>query len=326
MAGVPALNSFLIDGGRGAGGQGSLFTQDPTQVYNATAKEWAANIDNRNRILVDSHSAVTGPNNVIYISGGRSSKMFNNQQGEMQFPGYMMTFNIATLRRSSEADLLPSPSPLTRLNHRGVLSKDGRTIFYIGGLYPLAPTNENRTDYSYAHVNMSSILTFDTVNAKWGERNATGLEPSARVDHTLSIKPSTGELILYGGRDPDDWLARDDYFYILNTDTMEWSNRTIGVSGNAKSAGRRFAHSAVLVGDKSLFIIWGLHLTGDYQLTQPTTNDLCMLDVETWTWTNDPPVLSLAADDGTVQYDDGNGKLSPGAIAGIVIGAVAAVN
>ncbi|KAI9268139.1 hypothetical protein BDA99DRAFT_558314 [Phascolomyces articulosus] len=93
----------------------------------------------------------------------------------------------------------------------------GSSIYYIGGIN-VTPQG----DYD-GYVSIRSIRTFDTETGQWSTRPVGGsVFPSTRVQHTVTLKPSTGEIILFGG----DYA--EDYIYTLNTrgGDLSWSNRT----------------------------------------------------------------------------------------------------
>ncbi|KAI8148905.1 hypothetical protein BJV82DRAFT_590027 [Fennellomyces sp. T-0311] len=339
MAALPELNRFVIDGGRG-GGRNGLTVQVITAVFNANGDgSWNTSLPAGGRSIVESHSAVA-ENNTVYIAGGRISQLFSGTTGPMQFPQQMTILDVSAGLWSASPASLPSTSSQTRLHNRGAFGNDGQTIFYVGGIYPGTPMDETAAMYYYSAVPMDNILTYNTNTGLWGTRTTTGLLPSTRMDHTLTLKPSTGELIMYGGKQLDTSLPIDDYFYILNTGTMVWSNRSLSTSEGASSAGARHGHSAVLVGNSNLFIIFGS--TGD------SDADLFVLDIDSWSWINSVNAVvvttpepvdgnnstdSNGGGDGNNQGgnkdggndDTGGGSSNAGTIAGAVVGAVAGV-
>ncbi|KAI8148820.1 hypothetical protein BJV82DRAFT_589779 [Fennellomyces sp. T-0311] len=319
MTAVPELNSFVIDGGRGGGRNGSA-VQLITSVYNASGDgSWNRGVPIGSRNPIDSSTAVTGPNNLVYISGGTTNQMFSKVQGAMQFPDRMAIFDVAAQTWSSGVGTVHLLTPESRLHHKAALGKDARTIYYVGGIYPSRTINGGIT-YIYGNISMTDILTYDTINGTWTTVTTSGLIPAPRMDHSLTLKPSTGELIVYGGTEAGSAMPLGDYFYILNTDTMSWSNRTLGTSPGASPGGPRFGHEAILVGE-NLFIIFGS--TGN------SDSNLFVLDIENYSWVNSVPAIDMSQPTGgnneqEDQKGDGYpGELSAGALAGVVIGSVA---
>ncbi|KAI7859136.1 hypothetical protein BDC45DRAFT_496968 [Circinella umbellata] len=336
MAGISELNTFVIDGGSGTGDV--YTTQTPTVTYNATGEgAWNLGINSGGHPQVNSHQAVSDNASTIYISGGRGKA----DSGALQFPVQMTLFDLPSLKLSSTPATLQSVSTQTRLHHKAALAQDGHTIYYIGGIFPAVPfDNTGGSMYSYGHVEMSDILMYDTIQARWTTDKTTGtILPKPRMDHTLTMKPSTGEFIVYGGTQLDSDQPLDDYFYILDPKAKTWSNRTLGTSDGAQSLGPRHSHAAVLAGNSSLFIIFGS--------TGTTDNRIGVLDIENYTWLNTVPAVVLTEVEkekekeeggasGTDQGSNGGSAsdgdsganasgLSSGTIAGAVVGAVAGV-
>ncbi|KAG2219123.1 hypothetical protein INT45_009790 [Circinella minor] len=335
MAGISELNTFVIDGGSGSGDV--YTTQTPTVTYNATgAGAWNLGINSGGHPQV--HQAVSDNTSTIYISGGRGKA----ESGALQFPVQMTLFELPSLKFSSTPATLQSVSSQTRLHHKAALAQDGHTIYYIGGIFPAVPfDNSGGSMYSYGHVEMSDLLMYDTIEGRWTTDKTTGsILPTPRMDHTLTMKPSTGEFIVYGGTQLDTDQPLGDYFYILDPIAKTWSNRTLGTSNGAQGLGPRHSHAAVLTGNSSLFIIFGSSGTTD--------NRIGVLDIDNYTWLSTVPAVVLTEAEkekekeeengATPGTDQGNGGsisdgdsgvsasgLSSGALAGAIVGAVAGV-
>ncbi|KAI8148906.1 hypothetical protein BJV82DRAFT_574220 [Fennellomyces sp. T-0311] len=123
------------------------------------------------------------------------------------------------------------------------------------------PDGGNYIVYGYAEL--STVQTYHTSTGLWNTRTTTGKTPSNRMDHTLTLNIV------------DTQIPVNDYFYTLDTETMNWSTRDLDVSDGGMSAGPRQGHSAVLVGT-NLFIIFGS--------TGSTDAGLFVLDIECWSW------------------------------------------
>ncbi|KAI8148909.1 hypothetical protein BJV82DRAFT_590043 [Fennellomyces sp. T-0311] len=325
IAALPELNSFVIDGGRG--GTEPVPQSMLTVLYNANGDgEWNTSLPLGGHSLVDSHTAVTGPGkNMVYISGGRSSDSYSNITGAAQFPTQMLTYDPPETWSSTPARL-QSTSTQTRLHHKGAFGQDGTTIYYIGGIYPAQASDASGSSYYYGHIEMSDILTYDTVKSVWANVTASGLHPAPRMDHTLTLKPSTGDLIVYGGTQLDSAQPVDDYFYVLDVQSMTWSNQSLSTADGASAGGPCFGHQAILVGNNSLFIIFGSDGSSN--------SNLFVLDINSWTWQATSPAIQV--DDGgnggggdggqsDDPSDDGGSDTSAGTIAGAVVGCVAGV-
>ncbi|KAI8148908.1 hypothetical protein BJV82DRAFT_590038 [Fennellomyces sp. T-0311] len=318
MVALPKLNSFLIDGGT----RGIVSTpQAYTFMYNAAGQgSWNISIPSGGHLHVDSHTAVADPggSNRVYISGGRILAVYG-ATGISQYPTQMVTFDPPS-KFGSSVSTLQSLTSQTRLHHKGAFVNDGTTIWFVGGIYPVVRPGGGGTQYIYAHVDMYDILTYDTVNAMWGNKTASGVHPTPRMDHSLTLKPSTNELIVYGGTELESDQPIGDYFYILDVDNLSWSNQTLGTPNGAQPAGPRFGHAAVLVGNNSLFIIFGSN--GAF------TSDLFVLNIDNWSWMARLPAYITDNATGIEPEDpsdDTSSGLSIGALVGIIVGSVAFV-
>ncbi|KAI8148907.1 hypothetical protein BJV82DRAFT_590036 [Fennellomyces sp. T-0311] len=329
MAVVPSLNSFVIDGGYREAADTS---QPYTYMYNATANQWNANIPPGGHMNVDSHTASTAPGNstIVYINGGRALKEYTELRGLARYPARLTIFNSLTAAWSSSPTAIRLGGSEGRLHHKGAFGKDGSTIYYVGGIYALL--NETASLLSLTHVEMSDILTYDTVNSRWGNASAGGVIGSPRMDHSLTLNPHTGDLIVYGGTVMATSFPIDDYFYVLNTDSMEWRNFSISTPEGATSPGPRFGHAGVLVGQSNLFIIFGVDSTGY------TSSELFVLDIENWQWMTNVPGYAIddveggesenpsqgndGSSEGGGEGEGGEEGISTGALVGAIVGAV----
>ncbi|KAI8144425.1 hypothetical protein BJV82DRAFT_656291 [Fennellomyces sp. T-0311] len=324
MAALPKLNSFLIDGGRGEGHLSNQ-AEHTVSLYNANGTgTWPTINATARPNRIESHVAITGENNVIYIQGGRLSSVYDDSvTGPMTYPDRMTTFtylSASTQIWDQPSDILQSRSPQRRVHHKGAFGPDQRTIYFIGGIYE-ADAVGNSSVYGYAPMN--EILAYDTSSGTWTNRMTSGVTPQRRMDHTVTMKPSTGELIVYGGTEMSSGTPLADYLYTLDTSTWQYRSVTPISSREAPGAGPRFGHAAVLIGNSSLFIIFGSDI--DIQ------NDFHVLDIDdNFTWKSS--VSSLIGLPENSPSDDHNGDdqtssagLSTGALVGIIVGLIAAV-
>ncbi|CDS13389.1 hypothetical protein LRAMOSA05567 [Lichtheimia ramosa] len=155
----------------------------------------------------------------------------------------------------------------------------------------------------------------------------------------LIIASDGKSFICYGGSDTSPILSRDhlpvpnpvrDVAYILdvsNPERLVWKNVTdILVKNTGLSAwnsGRylRFLHSSILLRNQSLFVLFGAN-------NQDVQTDFFIIDTTTWNLTNS---FDWTTDTNSHSDNDDDDKkptsnsISGGAIAGIVIGSLAAV-
>ncbi|CAO0796622.1 unnamed protein product [Mucor circinelloides] len=194
-----------------------------------------------------------------------------------------------------------------------------KKIFYLGGTY------YNSTSQSLFNSYFTYAMTFDTTNGLWSYEPLSGPDyPKERKMHTATLLPDGQNILMYGGT-YDDKVAVQDYCYTLNIPKMTWRMHTLaaplGISGP------RSHHSAVLVNDTSLFIMFGLDKDGN------PTNDLLILDVadvNSISFLSTFPKInnsSTSNTNGTTSNGDNNsntpkqeGGLSTGATIGIAVG------
>ncbi|KAI8137216.1 hypothetical protein BJV82DRAFT_636171 [Fennellomyces sp. T-0311] len=320
MAAVPDHKVILMDGGAGIDDGLSLHSPYNTTTYSIETTRWKTDIpDGHLNILY--HTATLGPDSNVYIFGGRYFPESERPADPVLHPLDMYQFNVQT----SQWSTLTGVSSLSqhRSEHKSVLAKDGKSIYHIGGIYPDTPMYANLTRYNYASAPMNQILVFDTANQQWSTQDLTGLIPSTRCGHSLTLKPNTGEIILFGGYDPLDWATyREDYFYLLDTETMSWSNRTLGTGpGATYTVTTVFDHSAVLVGN-NLFIMFGI-------VPSASSSDIRVLDTNIWSWISFVTGVESPAEptptSPSESSSDSGGSSNAGIIAGAVVGSVAGV-
>ncbi|KAI8149005.1 hypothetical protein BJV82DRAFT_590341 [Fennellomyces sp. T-0311] len=315
MVAVPDYQVIFLDGGAGRSmpGSASLRANYRNIVYNITTESWSTDIPMREDNLIF-HAATLGPNNRVYIWGGRAM-LENGTEQPAKFPLEMYLFDFTTLSWSTESGAQSLRD--TRVLHRSVLGKDGVSIYYVGGIFPDQPMYQNMSEYYFDYDYMDNIIIFNTNTSQWSRRNATGERPFIRNSHSLTLKPTTGELIMFGGTYPFNYtLFCDDYFYILDPESMVWYNRPLTVPDDVDyNVTAIFDHSAVMVGD-NLYIMFGVVPPGR------VTNTVRVLNTVTWSWVNS--VSGVQTTDAAPQPSD-TGDTNAGTIAGAVVGAVAGV-
>ncbi|KAI8149006.1 hypothetical protein BJV82DRAFT_590348 [Fennellomyces sp. T-0311] len=313
---IPDHNAIFIDGGSGKDNPDGYKSKYNTTIYMVDDEQWNTDIES-GHLHTSGHEAILGPGNIVYVWGGASYPDIERQEEALIYPLEMFHFHFQTLSWSIGPAV--SSYQVAREWFSAALGSDGVSIYYVGGESPSAPRFENMTRYYYEPSPMNQILIFDTSGQRWRTENTTGVTPSTRVFHTLTLKPNTGELILFGGMEPRNKTEfREDYFYLLDTVNMEWSTRDISAPpGVAHVVTTIKDHSAVLV-DNNLFIIFGLIRN------QQSTSDVRVLDTELWSWRASISGVSDSTDMPPDSDSSGSG-LSPGAIAGAIVGSVAAV-
>ncbi|KAL0090244.1 hypothetical protein J3Q64DRAFT_1403104 [Phycomyces blakesleeanus] len=163
--------------------------------------------------------------------------------------------------------------------------------------------------------------------SKWNDTiSTTGSLPPTRWAHSLIMDPTNTNAIMFGGCDNNGGAMNDLWLY--NVVKRTWSpQKTTGTPPTP-----RCRHSAVVVG-KYMFILFG----GNNDVFNADIN--VALDMNTWEWTTAPVIGTPSISSSTSgsnsnptspgvissNKDDTSG-ISGGAIAGIVVGAIAGVS
>ncbi|KAI9356054.1 hypothetical protein BD770DRAFT_390342 [Pilaira anomala] len=187
-----------------------------------------------------------------------------------------------------------------------------KKVFYTGGNY------YNTTSASVYSSYLSYTTTFNTVNGEWLEEPINGDPPSQRKQHTTTLLANGDDILLYGGT-VSEKVAVMDYCYTLNVPTMTWKYHNLAAPAGV--SGPRSHHSAILVNNTSLFIIFGLDKDGK------RSNQLSVLDVRdanNITFANTFPFDNPTGNNGDGTKNKDKDGLGAGAIAGIAIGGVIA--
>ncbi|KAI9276909.1 hypothetical protein BDA99DRAFT_121249 [Phascolomyces articulosus] len=330
MVAIPEQNSFVIDGGQRLNIlAGTTPSNEPiteyTDIYNTTGGNgvWLS-LPVGDHQQVYHHTAVYSPTTKrVYLGGGQGRLLVNGKEGAMFFPSKMSIVDLNGQWTTSSNQLMTINSD-TRLHHAAALGPDGNTIYYIGGIYPneTATSATGEATFNFSMVDMASILTYNINDAQWksvyintnGDRSSI---PVGRMDHTVTLHPTTKELIVYGGVDMGAYQGPlRDYVYTLDTTTMTWKNQTPNMPDITTGAGPRFGHAAVLAGNHSLFIIFG-----SVAFDRPTV-DINVLNINDWTWMDTVPAIVVNEND---DDDDDTKGVSTGTIVGAVIGSIVGV-
>ncbi|KAI7895689.1 uncharacterized protein EV154DRAFT_494595 [Mucor mucedo] len=134
-----------------------------------------------------------------------------------------------------------------------VYDKINNRILFLGGEYQ----NPART---YHYQTFSSAPSFNLNDGSWSMQNLTGSNiPTYRVLHTATIFGSDKRsVLLYGGQNSadDNLWAVSDYCYTLDLVLNRWTLQNIIPSSTEVLI--RTRHSALLVDDDTVFIIYGI--------------------------------------------------------------------
>ncbi|KAF1796000.1 hypothetical protein V8B55DRAFT_1468748 [Mucor lusitanicus] len=261
-----------------------------------------------------SNFVALGGTSVPNLTFNNSDGLYNSYAGFYYFTLLNLNTNTWSIPQQSigPADYHTSPT--------ATYHPTTKKIFYLGGTY------YNSTSQSLFNSYFTYAMTFDTTNGLWSYEPLSGPDyPKERKMHTATLLSDGQNILMYGGT-YDDKVAVQDYCYTLNVPKMTWRMHTLaaplGVSGP------RSHHSAVLVNDTSLFIMFGLDKDGN------PTNDLMILDVadvnaisflstfpkiNNSSTSNTNGTLSNGNRDSNAS-NQGGGGLSTGVIVGIAVG------
>lgn len=346
MSSLPNQDTFVITGGVGYANGNSL--GNPVMMYNATSSSWSA-ITSQPFDQTEMNALVpdTQRKDRYFIYGGRKDRLtgYTNVSESESY--------VTTPKFLSTNDLqwsIATEQPVSgRIRHAGVQGKDGRYYFF-GGEYSSSTYNEtsNYTTYGLTEADLSQILIYDETKGWEVVQTASGTVPSQRWHHTATLL-SNGNILIYGGSQASVKVGDnnfihlepvDDTAYVLNTDTMTWSDISSAIQPKeggdtlASLQHRRFGHSAMLVGNDSLFIMFGKTSNSSF------ADGFLILNTTSWIISNYYPGLDAAVgssdgsdtNSGTPGSNSDNGSgggsgggLSGGAIAGVVVGVVVGV-
>ncbi|KAI8150271.1 hypothetical protein BJV82DRAFT_586556 [Fennellomyces sp. T-0311] len=319
MAALPQNNSFVMNGGMGYNNQTALTHQ--TIAFDIKTETWK-HIDSAGALQTRQSTMVVSNDTMVHIWGGNSDQFTGYTLGE-DYSRDMKILNFKSLNWT--ASMLPAAIP-TRIEHTGTLGSDGRTIYYIGGLTATQVLDATgAVTYQVAGIAMSDIVVYDTTAGQWTQRQSAGPTPTARRLHAAALIPNTTRIVVYGGAEATGERPLSDFCYVLETSTLQWQQ--VGFNDASGGAGPRYGHSMIMAGADNLFVIFGIDSTG------ATRNDFHVLNVSNWTWVDNfvgvvprPPETKPSESPEPTNTDADDESPSSGAIAGAVIGAVAAVS
>ncbi|KAI9316678.1 hypothetical protein BX666DRAFT_2041339, partial [Dichotomocladium elegans] len=239
MVAVPSKHCFVVNGGLGYNNRTPLPYQ--TMAFNVSTSSWI-NIESGNQLQTRLAAMVIGNGDKIYIWGGNSD-IYTGAANE-SYPSDMriLDFTVGTWT------FIPYLNgTYNRNEHTATLSRDGRMIYYLGGLTATQYIDTNNTlQYARNIIDMSNIITFDTTNSSWGSVTTSSIAlPTQRRRHTAERIPGTNTLLLYGGAQlvvfVDNTtlfvlfgIAKDgelmNTFSVLNVTSWSWIDTFSGLS------------------------------------------------------------------------------------------------
>ncbi|KAI7887676.1 uncharacterized protein EV154DRAFT_573583 [Mucor mucedo] len=246
-------------------------------------------------------------------------------------------------------DFLVNNIPLLISDQTVTYHPTTRKVVYVGGV------RRGSVETGYTE-NPGNVLTFDTINSNWKIQETTGISrPTARLGHTTTMLNTGDDILVYGGMDKPgsevdvEGILSADYLYTLNLIAFRWT----AYDRPSNSIGPRVYHSAVLVNDTTLFIMFGRKKseTADALVA---ANDIMLLNVTNMSFfssldtypaptivdpaTNQTSTKGQADGQSDSQSDNQSNSqsnnqsdaheskgLSTGAIVGIVVGSVAVI-
>ncbi|ORZ13687.1 hypothetical protein BCR42DRAFT_493069 [Absidia repens] len=332
------ITNWFITSGAGAG---TNYTE-PTLVnntlfYNLKTNEWRTyapssltsdpyNANNPISRQLLGVSACSQSNNksgitpAVFTGGGLSlgnMSMFDSNTS-VYHATMAMDENWNTLRTEG----MEKPGRFTRAFREICAFTDRFRIFPFGGFsynVTTAANFYNGTDDPNEAMSFKQTGFFD-IESNTNNLSSNPLDsvvPSDRYWHSLTPIPVVGKVIMFGGVFNHE--VNRDYCYVFDIDVRDWTLCDFGNSINVP--GPRYGHSAVLIGNDTLYILFGADAT--HQLV----NDVAILNVTSMRWLNATANSTVfnAADENS-SASGSPPTLSPGQIAGIVIGVVAGVS
>ncbi|KAF7732848.1 hypothetical protein EC973_000124 [Apophysomyces ossiformis] len=187
----------------------------------------------------------------IYYWGGWN--LSRNRTADAQF----RLLNYTTLQWSSSPYAPLPENPIIRYRHTATLVGDDK-IYFIGGTSGYGANDS---------ISMQDILIYDTTVDKWNLTKSQGsVTPSERSMHTTTWTNS--------------YTAVPDYCYTYDIDRNQWTQHNLqGQSG----AGQLYGHSAVLIGNSTLFILFGI---GSLAPPSNSAGSMYILNLTSMAWTD----------------------------------------
>ncbi|KAI9259407.1 hypothetical protein BDA99DRAFT_92024 [Phascolomyces articulosus] len=189
MAVLPRSNSIAIYGG--AGSNNGQLLQNTAVLYNETTGSWQTIDDPQSNLKqVYLASFQRGKGSIGYLFGGRSyaGDVYPPFAKEMQiFDPFTYSWTTGAAVPDEYGVRFRTPSALYH-----------NDIYYIGGM------SANYTNTQITHDNtmvpMSDILIYHIDENTWEKKTATGDVPAPRIMHTVTSKPNTNSIMVFGGK------------------------------------------------------------------------------------------------------------------------------
>ncbi|KAI8644952.1 hypothetical protein BD408DRAFT_480917 [Parasitella parasitica] len=251
-------------------------------IYNAAQNRWFFNVNygefyfGERQIYYGSASYVPGKGAAFY--GGyeeygnprwtlenTSVNAFFFAKNKTRTIGYpsVTYFNVEVMLKGSSGHIDPkgpwdSP-PLSAdaidqfsAKHQSVFDPATKMLLFMGGEYRKSkPPSHTPILRPY-----NRIKAFNTETNVWSFVNLTGDLPApGRFYSTLTLLPSTKRHVLLYGGELNNKVALD-YCFVLDLESKKWTKQTISApNGTILSRSR---HSAVPVGNNTVYIMWGI--------------------------------------------------------------------
>ncbi|KAI7889417.1 uncharacterized protein EV154DRAFT_514617 [Mucor mucedo] len=185
-----------------------------------------------------------------------------------------------------------------------------KKVYYLGGVY--------HTHIDEYVVPLSYTIIFDTISSNWENQTLNApvdgsAMPAPRQLHTATLLNTQKDILVYGGTSEiaeTTQLALPNYVFTLNVETLTWISHDIDIPSTI--SGPRFYHSAVLVDETSVFIMFGKPRVG-----VSTTDNVLVLDARNASAIAYSTIYPLA------DLKKEKTGISTGAIVGIVVGVLA---
>ncbi|KAL0089515.1 hypothetical protein F4703DRAFT_1791810 [Phycomyces blakesleeanus] len=313
FAAVPDTDLVYLKGGIVC----TACTYNSGYFYNVTSNQWKKT----NTETPVYAAAFTPVNNNLYYFGGKTVTATGFDTPKTILYNYVSSTVMKTGVGGPNISPLNGSAPIQDTWAASmVYSTTYSLLIIIGG--------EQGSEVS-GPVAMDDIIAVNiktNLYSKWNDTiSTTGSLPPTRWAHSLIMDPTNTNAIMFGGCDNNGGAMNDLWLY--NVVKRTWSpQKTTGTPPTP-----RCRHSAVVVG-KYMFILFG----GNNDVFNADIN--VALDMNTWEWTTAPVIGTPSISSSTSgsnsnptspgvissNKDDTSG-ISGGAIAGIVVGAIAGV-
>ncbi|EGE80864.1 kelch repeat protein [Blastomyces dermatitidis ATCC 18188] len=209
-----------------------------------------------------------GGSSALATSGIASSSSLTSHSLQNNDNSYLMPTSPPKGRRGSGDGYRPAVkrstgNPPACLVNASVTYCGNNQIYAFGGF-------DQYTDEVYNHV-----LRLDLTTLRWNLVDNYGDIPGVRMGHTASLYQGN-KLIVFGGENEHREYLSD--VVILDISTSTWTSPEI----RGPIPRGRARHASVIYEDK-LFVVGGITggITGE---TNVILDDICYLDLKTWTW------------------------------------------